>query len=141
MFNIKSKIKPNYYENIMNNAFQLVKKDLSFLRDKGKLLDSIGKKELAQIEYDKINNFYYVIYYFILIKMYIEEQIKAGNIIDCKELDERFNIKCIKDTVGCIGINISNIIKLFNFEKSFCILFDGINYDNISINLPINEIQ
>ena len=39
-------------------AFQLVKADISIIRNKGKLLDSIGKKELAQVEYNKINTFY-----------------------------------------------------------------------------------
>ena len=141
MFKVKSHIKPNYYETIMNDAFQLVKSDIAAIRKQGTLLDSIGKKDLAQVEYNKINSFFYVIYYFVLIKIYLEEQSKLGTVLDCEALNDRFDIPCIKATIACIGINISKIIALFDFNQSFCILLDGIEYVGIEINSPILESQ
>jgi hypothetical protein len=131
MFKLNSN-SPNYYESLMNKAFILVKDDIAICRNQAKIYQSIGKQKEAQLEYDKVNTYFYVIHYFVLIKMYIFDKFKKNIFLTYKDLNDKYSLDTIKETVGCLGVNVNSLFRLFKFNQDSII---GISTKRI-INIP-----
>ena len=131
MLQLECKIAPTDYETLLTNAFNLVDDKIKAFRIQAKLLESLGKIKDGQQYYDKVNTYFYVIYYFTLITLFVQEQQMNNLIVSYEDLETKYSLSCVRETCGCLGIDISDLIDLFNLTKDAFDIQTGIDYVNV----------
>jgi hypothetical protein len=64
--------------------------------------------------------------------MYIFDKFKKNIFLTYKDLNDKYSLDTIKETVGCLGVNVNSLFRLFKFNQDSII---GISTKRI-INIP-----
>lgn len=119
---------PNYFQQLLFNAYNIVNEDIMNLINKGYKEDQRGKK-IADYTWDSVNDInYLILYLFILNDKIIREGSLTGEVSESfrEELREEYKIDCIKKYFFCKNININPLLELFAVNTD-----GGIDYMSI----------
>ncbi len=132
-----SPLNPTVYEKLLKSAFESVKERVMVLLDKANTLDAIGRRDLSLTQFNTANDYHYVIWYFTLIKMWQIAEVTKGNTVTLADIEEKYDLECVKTSLACRGVAIKDLLAMFGFVEGQ----DGINYMDISIGTNVWQIQ
>lgn len=119
---------PNYYQELLFNAYDILTEDIIELINKAYKEDQYGKK-IADNTWDTVNDInYLILYLFIINDKILRQGYLTGEISDNfrTEILEDYKISCVKKHFSCKNININPLLELFNISNN-----GGIDYMNI----------
>lgn len=107
---------PNLYETLMDKAFTTVKKDIHKKLCEGNKFSALGNRERAQWFYNRVNDWYYVIYLCVLMEMDYQDALRLNKTtVTIQTLGKKYELECVRKKLACYGMNANLIYSAFGF--------------------------